>query len=159
MKFFIQLILLLSMVYANEDLIIDANHFEADDQKGIAIFTGNVKVQKVKDTLNSDKLVVLMTKNNKNEQTPKKYTATGNVDFTVLSNEKVYLGKGDTVIYEPVESRYTIIGNGYLEEKIDGRVLYGDKIYLDEITGKAKVVGDDSKPVRFMMKLQDKKQE
>ncbi|MEJ5167575.1 MAG: LptA/OstA family protein [Arcobacteraceae bacterium] len=94
-----------------------------------------------------------------NEQTPKKYTATGNVDFTVLSNEKVYLGKGDMVVYEPQESRYTIIGNGYLEEKIDGRILYGEKIYLDEITGKAKVVGDDSKPVRFMMKLQEKKQE
>ncbi|MDY0320635.1 MAG: LptA/OstA family protein [Arcobacteraceae bacterium] len=159
MKFIIPLILLLSMVYANEELIIDANHFEADDKQGIAVFTGNVKVQKVKDKLNSEKLVVLMSKNDKNEQTPKKYTATGNVDFTVLSNDKVYLGKGDMVIYEPLESRYTILGNGYLEEKIDGRILYGEKIYLDEITGKAKVVGDDSKPVRFMMKLQDKKQE
>ena len=159
MKFFILLFLLVGLVYANEELIIDANHFEADDKQGIAIFTGNVKVKKVKDTLNSEKLVVLMTKNNKNEQTPKKYTATGNVDFTVLSNEKEYLGKGDMVVYEPLESRYTIIGNGYLEEKIDGRILYGEKIYLDEITGKAKVVGDDNKPVRFMMKLQDKKQE
>jgi lipopolysaccharide export system protein LptA len=155
MKYALTFVLLFSFVFSQDKLIIDANNFEADDQKGIAIFTGNVKVTKIKDKLNSDKLVVEMTTNSQNEQTPKKYTATGNVDFTVYSQEKVYLGKGTKVIYEPLKNKYTILGNGYLEEQIDGRILYGEEIYLDEITGSAQVVGNNNKPVRFIMKIQE----
>ncbi|MCK9337960.1 MAG: lipopolysaccharide transport periplasmic protein LptA [Arcobacteraceae bacterium] len=155
MKYALTFVLLFSFVFAQDNLIIDANNFEADDQKGIAIFTGNVKVTKIKDKLNSDKLVVEMTTNSQNEKTPKKYTATGNVDFTVYSQEKIYLGKGTKVIYEPLQNKYTILGNGYLEEQIDGRILYGEEIYLDEITGSAQVVGNETKPVRFIMKIQE----
>lgn len=155
MKYALTFVLLFSFVFAQDKLIIDANNFEADDQKGIAIFTGNVKVTKIKDKLNSDKLVVEMTTNAQNEKTPQKYTATGNVDFTVYAQEKVYLGKGTKVIYEPLKNKYTILGNGYLEEQIDGRILYGEEIYLDEITGSAQVVGNNNKPVRFIMKIQE----
>ncbi|MCK9162236.1 MAG: lipopolysaccharide transport periplasmic protein LptA [Arcobacter butzleri] len=159
MKYLILFFILCSTLFADNQLIIDSNFFEADDQKGVAIFTGNVKVTKIEDKLNCDKLVVNMIKDNQNQQTPEKYTATGNVDFNVYSNDKVYYGKGDTVIYEPFKNRYTIFGNGYLEEKTDGRILYGEEIYLDEITAQAKVVGKESKPVRFMMKLQDTNKE
>ncbi|QOG12985.1 LptA/OstA family protein [Arcobacter sp. FWKO B] len=159
MRFFIGLVVLSVCLFADNKLIIDANHFEGNDQDGIVIFTGNVKVTKVKDKLNSDRLEVEMVSTANNEKTPKKYTATGNVDFLVYANEKIYVGRGTKVIYEPLNNKYTILGNGYLEEKVDGRQLYGKEIYLDEITGRAEVVGDDKKPVRFIMKLDENQKE
>lgn len=47
---------------ANEGkLIIDAKKFEANDAKGVSIFTGNVKLKKAKDKLDSDRLEVYMS--------------------------------------------------------------------------------------------------
>lgn len=159
MRFYLILFLLVGYLFAQDTLVIDANNFNADDNKNLVTFDGNVKVKKGQDLLNSEHLEVLMTITNTNEKTPKKYTATGNVDFLVYANEKIYIGKGTKVIYEPMVNRYTILGNGYLEEKTEGRILYGEEIYLNELSGHAEVKGSANKPVRFMMKIQENKNE
>ena len=143
-----------------EKLIINAKKFSADDKKGITTFTGNVNMTRGKDSLKCQKLVVYMTpksNNEKSERKVKEYIATGEVEFTVYSKEKIYIGKGDKVIYVPKESKYTIIGKGYLEEKSGGTKLFGDKIFLDEFSGKANIEGSDSKPVKFIMNIDSKK--
>jgi len=140
-------------------LIIDAAKFEADDKKGITIFTGNVRMTRIKDKINCDILEVYMIIDQKtNKRTPKKYIAIGHVEFEVYSKNKIYIGSGDKVIFDPIKMKYTVIGNGYLEEKTEGKKLFGDKIYLDEKSGEANVEGSKDQPVRFIMTIKPKEE-
>jgi lipopolysaccharide export system protein LptA len=103
MKIIISLFITAIFLFANNEdkLIIDSNYFESDDSKGIAIFTGDVKMVRIKDILNANKVEVFLStptkENQKREAT--KYIATGNVSFEVFTALKHYEGKGDKVIY------------------------------------------------------------
>jgi len=160
MKFLLKLMigstLLLNVANANSNkLIIDAKNFETNDSKGVSIFTGNVKLKMAKDRLNSNKLEVFMKPNAKGQNLePLKYVATGKVSFTIFSNEKHYKGTGDKVIYDPKKLEYTVIGKGYLNEVTEDRKLYGEKIFINQETGNAKVSGTDNKPVRFILNIE-----
>lgn len=159
MKILMILLLGISFLFA-EKLIIDAKHFEAFDEKGYSLFTGNVKMTKGQDKLDSDKLEVYLSKKDPTKKRePLKYIATGNVSFEIVSNNKMYEGKGNKVIYDPKKLKYTIIGNGYLKEKIEDKTLYGEKIFVNQATGEAKVKGTEDKPVRFILNIDNKKKE
>ncbi|NVJ53550.1 MAG: lipopolysaccharide transport periplasmic protein LptA [Campylobacteraceae bacterium] len=157
MKLLLKLALASTLVFANantEKLIIDAKNFETDDSKGISIFTGNVKLKMAKDRLNANKLEVFMKPKAKGKNLePLKYIATGNVSFTIFSNGKHYKGKGNKVIYDPKKLEYTVLGKGYLNEVTEDRKLYGEKIFINQETGNAKVSGTDNKPVRFILNI------
>ena len=166
MKFLIGLLLGLLIIStqvfaASERLIIDAKNFETDDSKGITIFTGDVKLRKAKDKLNSNKLQIFMKPNSKGkDRQPLKYIATGNADFEIHSNGKVYIGKGNKVTYVPLKQEYTVEGNGYLKEITEDRELFGEKILINQLSGNAKVSGSKDKPVRFIINIdndEDKK--
>lgn len=160
MKYFFIFFLVPYLLLANSSkLIIDSYKFEGNDIKGISIFTGNVKLKRDQDRLNSDKLEIYRTPKNKNfkNRVVLKYIATGNVSFTIISLKKHYEGKGDKLIYYPQKQQYQIIGNGYIIEKNEDREIYGDKIYIDQITEEAKVIGSENKPVRFILKIKDNK--
>ncbi|MEA1915567.1 MAG: LptA/OstA family protein [Campylobacterota bacterium] len=153
------LMLMVSGLNAQNQLIIDAVEFENDDTKGITTFKGNVNIKRIKDVIKCNKMV-LYTKPNtsgksKNKQI-EKMVATGNVRFTLYMKEKVYTGHGNKVIYEPQKLKYKIIGNGYLEELKDNTKIYGDTIYLDQKTGYAHIEGNEKKPVRFIMNIDEK---
>lgn len=159
MKILLAVALAASLVSA-EKLIIDANKFEAYESKGFSLFTGDVKLRRGLDKLDSDELEVYLSKQTKDKKRePLKYIATGNVSFEVVTNGKEYEGKGDKVIYNPKEFKYTIIGNGYLKEKIEDKTLYGERIYIDQATGEANVKGTSKKPVRFILNIDDGKKE
>lgn len=148
----------LSLLSAQK-LIIDAKNFEAFDEQGFSLFQGDVKLKRGQDRLNSDKLEVYITKAQKDKKRePRKYEATGNVDFTIVSNGKHYEGSGDKVIYEPQVLKYTIIGNGKLKELTEDRTLIGEKIFINQQTGEARVKGTSNKPVRFILNIEEKKQ-
>ena len=53
--------------------------------------------------------------------------------------------------------QYVITGNGFLKEVTEDKKLYGDKIFIDQTTGEAKVSGTDNKPVRFIIDLGESK--
>ncbi|PPK62979.1 LptA/OstA family protein [Malaciobacter marinus] len=158
MKYLFLTFLATLTLMANEGkLIIDAKKFEANDAKGISVFTGNVKLKKEKDRLNSDRLDVYMSaKSSTKKRTPLKYVATGKVTFEIISQDKHYEGKGDKVIYYPSKQQYEIYGNGFIKEKIEDRKIYGNIIYINQVTGEAKVSGTDNKPVRFIINIEDK---
>lgn len=157
MKLFLKLALASTLVFANantERLIIDAKNFETDDSKGVSIFTGDVKLKMVKDKLNANKLEVFMKPKSQGKNLePLKYIATGNVSFTIFSNGKHYKGKGNKVIYDPKKLEYIVLGKGFLNEVTEDRKLYGEKIYINQETGNAKVSGTDNKPVRFILNI------
>lgn len=145
---------LITLFLNAEQLIIDANNFEANDAKGISKFTGNVKLSQGKDRLKADKLEVYITKKIEGKKRePVKYIATGNVEFKIFSNGKEYEGKGKKVIYKPKEFQYSIFGDGYLKEKNEDKTLYGDEIIISKNTGEAKIKGSADKPVRFILNI------
>lgn len=149
MKYLAGLLLSSTLLFgASEQLIIDAKNFEASDKEGVSTFSGNVKIQMGKDKLNAEKVSIFFNTNGKN---PTKYEATGNVNFEFNTKTKKYIGKGNKVIYSPLKEEYTIIGNGFLQEKNDNRKIYGEKIYVNQLSGEAKVSGSDNKPVRFII--------
>lgn len=141
-----------------EKLIIDAKKFEAYDEKGLSVFTGNVKMVKEKDELESDRLEIYLSKKVADKKREAlKYIAFGNVKFKVKTANKFYEGKGDKVVYDPKKMQYVITGNGFLKEVTEDKKLYGDKIFIDQTTGEAKVSGTDNKPVRFIIDLGESK--
>ena len=136
-----------------ETLVIDAQNFEADDKKGISTFTGNVKIKMGQDKLNAEKVDVYFTTDKDNAKVPLKYEATGKADFEIVTKDKHYIGNGDKIIYSPQKEEYTIIGNGFIEEKNDDRKIYGDTIFVNQLNGEAKVKGSENKPVRFIINV------
>lgn len=162
MKFLLAAALLSSTILlaATEKLIIDAKNFETNDAKGITIFTGDVKLKMSKDRLNSQKLEIYMKPKSKGKaKQPLKYVATGKASFEIHTNGKIYKGKGNKIIYSPAKQEYTVLGNGYIKEEIEKRELFGEKIYINQISGNAKVQGSSKKPVRFIINVEsgDKK--
>ncbi len=156
MKFLAGLLVFSTLLLAqSEQLIIDAQNFEANDKKGISTFTGNVKIQMGKDKLNAEKVDIYFTsKKGSSGKVPSKYIASGNVDFEIVTKAKHYIGKGNKIIYSPLKQEYTVIGNGFLQEKNDDKKIYGEKIYVNQLTGEAKVSGSDNKPVRFIINIE-----
>jgi len=148
-----------STIYAQTSkLIIDAKTFEAKDKEGISIFTGNVKLQKDKDRLFSDKLVIYMNpKDGDKARTPLRYIATGNAKFIIFTEEKHYIGTGKKIIYSPLKQEYRIFGNGTLDEQVEGTKLSGEEIFINLTTGKAKIKGTNKKPVRLIINIETKK--
>ncbi|MBF7070109.1 lipopolysaccharide transport periplasmic protein LptA [Aliarcobacter butzleri] len=138
----------------SETLIIDAQDFQADDKKGISIFTGNVKIKMGEDKLNAQRVDVFFETDNKtNNKTPLRYEATGKADFEIVTKDKHYVGNGDKIIYSPQKEEYTIIGNGFIHEQNDDRKIYGDTIYVNQLSGEAKVKGSENKPVKFIINV------
>nr|WP_202879979.1 lipopolysaccharide transport periplasmic protein LptA [Aliarcobacter butzleri] len=138
----------------SETLIIDAQDFQADDKKGISIFTGNVKIKMGEDKLNAQRVDVFFETDKKtNNKTPLRYEATGKADFEIVTKDKHYVGNGDKIIYSPQKEEYTIIGNGFIHEQNDDRKIYGDTIYVNQLSGEAKVKGSENKPVKFIINV------
>ena len=81
-------------------------------------------------------------------------TKTTDDAFEIITKEKHYIGNGDKVIYSPQKEEYTILGNGYLQEKNDDRKVYGDTIFVNQLTGEARVKGSEQKPVRFIINIE-----
>ncbi len=155
MKYLIGTLICSTLLLAqSETLVIDAQNFEADDKKGISIFTGNVKIKMGEDKLNAEKVDVYFTTDKNNAKVPLKYEATGKADFEIITKEKHYIGNGDKVIYSPQKEEYTILGNGFLQEKNDNRKVYGDTIYVNQLTGEARVKGSEQKPVKFIINVE-----
>ena len=76
MKYLIGTLLCSTLLLAqSETLVIDAQNFEADDKKGISIFTGNVKIKMGEDKLNAEKVDVYFTTDKNNAKVPLKYEA------------------------------------------------------------------------------------
>ena len=155
MKYLIGTLLCSTLLLAQtETLIIDSQDFQADDKEGVSIFTGNVKIKMGQDKLNADRVDVFFTTDKNNAKVPLKYEATGKADFEIVTKDKHYIGNGDKIIYSPQKEEYTIIGNGFLQEKNDDRKVYGDTIFVNQLSGEARVKGSENKPVRFMINVE-----
>ena len=158
MRNFFIIVIFISNLFAQDTYLnIDAEHFESDEKNQKMFFKKNVKMTKNKDILLCDYLLIntKASKENPKKQVPKNYKASGNVSFVINTEENVLNGKGDILYYYPDEQKYIIEGNGYLEDKKEGKKVVADKIYIDEKTGKTKIEGNENKPAKFRIKLEN----
>jgi len=146
-----------SLIAQDGFLNIDAQHFEANKQKNILFFKGNVKMIKNQDKLECELLIIntIPSKTDPNKQIPKDYNATGSVKFTIHTNTSILKGEGDNVYYNPQKQLYIIKGNGKLEDTKNGKKIIADVINVDEKTGYTKLDGAINKPIQFSLKLND----
>jgi len=135
---------------ANVEVVADK--FFADEKKLISEFTGNVVVTKESDKLSADKVVIHF--NAKRE--PLKYTATGNAKINMMIEDKKYFASSDTMVYDPIKSQYTLLKNAFLHEIVTDKKVYGDRIWVDQLTGRYEVDSDGKKPVKFIFKVEEK---
>lgn len=149
------LFVLLSTLYAQkETLVIDAIYFEAEDSRGVATFEINVKITMGEDRLNAQKVEVFFELDkDSNKKQVVKYEATKKADFEIMSKGKHYKGSGDKIIYEPKKDEYNIIGNAFLYDVKEDRKVYGDHIYINQVSGEARVKGSENKPVKFIINV------
>ncbi len=149
------LIMLLSLVVflSAQTVEVVADKFFADEKKQVTEFSGNVVVTKGKDKLVAKKLVITFDK----KKQPLKYTASGNATIDMTMNDKIYFGSAQTMIYNPIKDQYTLIKNAFLHEKVTDKKVYGDKIFVNQTTGRYEVESNGKKPVKFIFKVEEKK--
>lgn len=130
-----------------------ADKFFADEKLKITVFTGNVTVTKESDKLVANKVVIDFD----DKKQPLKYTATGSAKINMTIEDKKYFASSDTMIYDPIKSQYTLIKNAFLHEIITDKKVYGDRIWVDQLTGRYEVDSDGKKPVKFIFQVEEKK--
>ena len=139
------------------DVDIQAEYFESDKNKNIVIFRGNVSMVKADDTLVCQEIILktkLNTDTNKTEIIS--YVATGDVSFTLKSGASYLIGNGQKVIYDLEKELYIIKGDGYIEDKLNNKMIRGENIYINQKTGQTKIDGTKNKPVKFKFTINSK---
>lgn len=159
MRYILVFFLLVFSVSAKEvDVDIQADKFEANKAKNLILFTGNVSMVKGEDTLVCKELTVITkTSPDTNKTVVKKYIAVGDVSLTLKSPDTLMIGSGDKITYDIDKKVYIIDGNGYLEDVNGSKIIKGEKIYVDEISGNTKIDGKKDKPVQFKLKIESNK--
>ncbi|MGA9045942.1 lipopolysaccharide transport periplasmic protein LptA [Sulfuricurvum sp.] len=136
-----------------EELKVISDNFKGDQKKGVAIFTGNVKVTKGSDELNASKVTIYTDKENK----PTKYLAEGDVSFYIVTEQKEkYRGKSQTAIFLPNESEYHFYKKVDLIRLDDYRRVRGDKVVVNTVQGNAAAESAQDEPVVMTFTIQDK---
>ena len=158
MRFIILFIVLLSNLYSKTvDVDIQAQSFHSDEGKNIVFFKGNVSMIKAKDTLYCDEITLITRKNKKTGNIDiVSYTAIGKVKFTFKNKDGFFKGRGNKVTFDLDKDLYQITGNGYLEDKINKKIIHGENIYFDGKSGYTKINGTKNKPVKFKFTIESK---
>jgi lipopolysaccharide export system protein LptA len=147
-------VLLLVAVCLNAEKVeVVADKFFADEKKQISVFSGHVVVTKGSDKLVANKVIIDFDKNRQ----PLKYTAIGDAKVNMTLNDKKYYGEAETMTYNPIKSQYTLLKKAFLHEMTTDKKVYGDRIWVDQMSGKYEVNSNGNKPVKFIFEVEDKK--
>lgn len=136
-----------------EELKVISDNFKGDQQKGIAVFTGNVKLIKGTDELNASKVTIYTDK----EKKPYKYVAEGGVSFFIVTEQQEkYRGKSQSAVFMPNEGEYQFYTKVDLIRLDDLRRVKGDKVVVNISQGSAVAESTKDEPVVMTFTLQDK---
>ncbi|MFA6629453.1 MAG: lipopolysaccharide transport periplasmic protein LptA [Sulfuricurvum sp.] len=144
----------LALLSTAEELKVVSDNFKGDQQKGVSVFTGHVKITKGFDEMNASKITIYTDKSNK----PSKYLAEGDVSFYIVTeqNEK-YRGTAQTAVYLPNEGEYQFYKKVDLIRLDDYRRVKGDKVVVNTTYGHATAESANNEPVIMTFTLEDKK--
>ena len=152
MKKLIIFLFLIIEIFA-EKLEITSQKFEIDEKNRVSKFFGEVKVLKGDDRIEAQEVIVTFSKDRK----PLKYEVKGDVNFSIRIDTKEYKGSANSASYSPDKKEYLLIGNANIVETTTGKKIFANKIFLNEIDGKAEVFGDENKPVKFIFTINEDK--
>jgi len=158
MKYILIMIIGFTIVYSRTvDVDIQAEYFDSNKEKNLIVFRGNVSMVKEDDTLVCDEITLKTTINKDTKKTEIiSYIAIGNVSFTIKNQDSYLIGNGDRVNYDIEKELYIVKGNGYLEDKLDNKIIRGDNIYINRKNGHIRIDGSKEKPVQFKFLLEEK---
>ena len=132
---------------------IEADRFYVSQKERTSIFGGNVQIKMDQDELNATKVYVYFDLKNK----PLKYQADGNVSFFVKTEDNAtYVGTCQSLVYTPKTKEYHFMKEVRIEEKVSKRTLNGEKILVNVGDNTAIVEGEQKKPIRITLDLDDK---
>lgn len=153
MKFLnIILFLILTQTLFAEKVEITSTSMEAEEQKKEVHFIGNAKVVKANDWLHADRVIVYFDDNNDTEM----YEAIGSVTFEFKNEKHFFKGSADKVKYYVVKSLYVLTGKAVIDDLVNKSHVNGDEIMLDMTTGNVRVKGNEKKPVKFIIDMENK---
>lgn len=148
------LFLLLALGATGAELKVVSDTFKGDQAKGVAVFSGNVRMTKGSDELNASKVTIYTNKENK----PTKYVAEGDASFYLVTEQReTYRGKAQTVVYLPNESEYQFYKNVDLIRLDDYRRIKGEKVVVNTTHGQASAESAKDEPVIMIFTVDDKK--
>ena len=150
MKIIVLLHLLALFLFADK-IIVTADHFEAYENKKVSILTGHVHIRKNRDDIKADKLVIDFNTANK----PIRYTLSGHVTFDITTSKQHFVGSAREIVYDPARKRYIATGNVRIKEMVGDRLLEGEKIVIDRVSGKSIITGTKNRPVKFIFSVQE----
>ena len=152
MKYIILFTLLLASLLNAEDLKIKANSFNADENTGVSVFSGDVNIIKKNDELNASEVTIYVDKENK----PTKFVAIGDVSFVIETKQgAVYKGMAGKVIYLPNEKEYRFFKDVHLTQTDEKKEIIGEEVVLKTTEGKAYAKGVKSEPVIMIFNIPD----
>ncbi len=154
-KYILLLAMLLQFTVFAEELKIKANTFSADEQKGLSVFSGHVRVKKGNDELNASEVTIYTDTKNQ----PTKFVAVGDVSFKIETKKGAkYEGKANRVVYVPKEKEYRFYENVHLKQVNEKKEIIGDEVTLALESGKAFAKGVKKEPVIMIFDIQDEKE-
>ncbi len=148
---FLAICLIFTISLFAQEIKITAQKFEADEKKLISKFIGKVHLQKAQDEINASTLTITFDE----KKHPILYEAKGNLSFQISTNDQLFIGHSDYLIYEPKTKKYQIVGNAFIHEKVADRKLYGEKIVIDRQSGKSQILGTSKKPVKIIFSIKE----
>lgn len=143
--------MLVGLLFADK-VEIESLKFEAYEERGISIFTGNVSIKKNEDRMFADKVVVFVDK----ERQIKKFEASGNTSFTIHTDDNnSFEGSADQFVYTPKNGELILTGNAKINDMNNAREISGERVILYEKQKVAKVMGEEKKPVKLIFELDE----
>ena len=136
-----------------EEVQIKADRFEANQQELLSKFIGHVVFTKGKNVIKADRVYIYFNKAKK----PIKVDAVGHVRFKLYDkNGKYYEGKAGKIVYFPLKKEFLLSKDVQIVQYPDQKRIYAQIVVLDLASSKIEVKGDENKPVRMILKIDEK---
>lgn len=138
-----------------EKIEIRSHSFETDELRGVTLFTGDVVVTRGKDVIKAQRIEVATD----GKKEINRFEAEGNTTFILhLDENKTFRGHAGSFLYMPEKKEYLLGGGAVVEDLEGGRKIIGETILINEEKKHARVSGDEKKPVRLILTIDDKEE-
>ncbi len=143
---------LMAMVLSAGEVQIQADRFEANQQRFFTQFIGHVILTKGKNVIKADRVYIYFNKAKK----PIKIDAVGHVTFKIYDKKgKYYEGKAGKIVYFPKKKEYLLSKNVQVVQYPDQKKIYAQLVVIDLIASKIEVKGNENKPVKMILKIEE----
>ena len=143
---------LLTVLQAGQLKVI-SDRFEGNENKGISVFKGNVRITMNTDEMNASKVTIYTDK----DRSPNKYIAEGNVSFFITTEDNsTYSGSANKAVFLPNESEYQFFKNVRLIQLNEHKQIDGDEVIVNIKKGTATAKGAEKEPVIMIFHIKDK---